>query len=77
MVTFLPFYCKWKSYTASLFDKDDIDFSYIVGCGETEEEAIDDFNKEFIKQFNKLLSIFYDLEKNYKTVQVDWSGKRI
>ena len=68
---------KWQSFTASLFNKDDIDFSFIQGYGETEQEAIDEFKKNFAEQFDKLLTIISDLNGNYKTVRVDWQGKKL
>lgn len=68
---------KYNSITVSLFDKEDIDFSYLSGSGETEHEAIDDFKKEFAEQFDKLLQIISDLNGNYKTVKVDWCGNKI
>lgn len=68
---------KWKSFSASLFDTDDIDFSYIRGSGETEQEAIDNFKKEFANAFDKLLTIISDLNGNFEIVPVDWQGKKI
>ena len=68
---------KHDSITVSLFDKENIDFSYLSGYGETEQEAIDDFKKEFAEQFDKLLQIISDLNGNYKTIKVDWRGNKI
>lgn len=68
---------KWESFSVSLFDTYDIDFSNISGSGETEQEAIDNFKKEFANAFDKLLTIISDLNGNYKTVPVDWRGKKI